>query len=132
MMEIKLSKDLDISEDNYIRVLEHKTASIFEASAKIGAILGEGEEEEIHTMASFGNLLGIAYQIHDDLVDWNNEDRLFNILLKNNEQSKEFVDRMKTLYRSYSTMAKNKLLKLSDSIPKKHLELLTDLASIQF
>ena len=132
MMEIKLSKGLDIREDNYIRVLEHKTASIFEASAKIGAILGEGEEEEIHTMASFGNLLGIAYQIHDDLVDWNNEDRLFNILLKNNEQSKEFVDRMKTLYCSYSTMAKNKLLKLSDSIPKKHLELLTDLASIQF
>lgn len=132
MMEIKLSKGLDIREDNYIRVLEHKTASIFEASAKIGAILGGGEEEEIHTMASFGNLLGIAYQIHDDLVDWNNEDRLFNILLKNNEQSKEFVDRMKTLYCSYSTMAKNKLLKLSDSIPKKHLELLTDLASIQF
>lgn len=132
MMEIKLSKGLNIREENYIRVLEHKTASIFEASAKIGAILGGGEEEEIHTMASFGNLLGIAYQIHDDLVDWNNEDRLFNILLKNNEQSKEFVDRMKTLYCSYSTMAKNKLLKLSDSIPKKHLELLTDLASIQF
>ena len=82
MMEIKLAKDLNITEDDYIKVLEHKTASIFETSAKIGAILGEGEEDEIHAMATFGNLLGIAYQIHDDLIDWNNEDRLFNILVK--------------------------------------------------
>ena len=58
-------------------------------------------------MSTFGNLLGIAYQIHDDLVDWNNEDSLFNILVKKNDQSKEFVDRMEKLYVSYSTKAKN-------------------------
>ena len=43
MMEIKLSKDPKIREDDYIKVLEHKTASLFETSAKVGAILGEGE-----------------------------------------------------------------------------------------
>ena len=79
MMEIKLAKDLNVTEDDYIKVLEHKTASLFETSAKVGAILGEGEEDEIHAMATFGNLLGIAYQIHDDLIDWNDEDRLFNV-----------------------------------------------------
>ncbi len=102
MMEIKLAEDPKIREDDYIKVLEHKTASLFETSAKVGAILGEGEEDEIRAMSTFGNLLGIAYQIHDDLIDWNNEDRLFNILVKKNDQSKEFVDRMEKLYLSYS------------------------------
>ena len=132
MMEIKLAKDPKIREDDYIKVLEHKTASLFETSAKVGAILGEGEEDEIRAMATFGNLLGIAYQIHDDLIDWNNEDRLFNILVKKNDQSKEFVDRMEKLYLSYSVKAINELRKVSDSVPKKHLQHLTDLSSVQF
>ena len=132
MMEIKLAEDLKIGEDDYIKVLEQKTASLFEASAKIGAILGGGEEDEIQAMAAFGNLLGIAYQIHDDLIDWNNEDRLFNILVKKNEQSKEFVDRMEKLYLSYSSKAKKELRKIKDSTQKSHLEHLTDLASVQF
>ena len=132
MMEIKLAKDLKVTEDDYIKVLEHKTASLFETSAKVGAILEEGEEEEIHAMATFGNLLGIAYQIHDDLIDWNDEDRLFNVLVKKNDQSKEFVDRMEKLYLSYSIKAINELRKVSDSVPKKHLQHLTDLSSVQF
>ncbi|HEX7207155.1 MAG TPA: polyprenyl synthetase family protein [Nitrososphaeraceae archaeon] len=132
IMEIKLAEALKIGEDDYIKVLEQKTASLFEASAKIGAILGGGEEEEIHAMATFGNFLGIAYQIHDDLIDWNNEERLFNILVKNNDQSKEFVDRMEKLYLSYSSKAKKELVKIKDSTQKRHLEHLTDLASVQF
>ena len=132
IMEIKLAEALKFGEDDYIKVLEQKTASLFEASAKIGAILGGGEEEEIHAMATFGNFLGIAYQIHDDLIDWNNEERLFNILVKKNDQSKEFVDRMEKLYLSYSSKAKKELVKIKDSTQKRHLEHLTDLASVQF
>jgi octaprenyl-diphosphate synthase len=132
IMEIKLADALKIGEDDYIKVLEQKTASLFEASAKIGAILGGGEEDEIHAMATFGNFLGIAYQIHDDLIDWNNEERLFNLLVKKNDQSKEFVDRMEKLYLSYSSKAKKELVKIKDSTQKRHLEHLTDLASVQF
>jgi octaprenyl-diphosphate synthase len=131
IMEIKLGKDSKIKENEYIKVLEYKTASLFEASAKIGAILSGGLEDEIHAMAAFGSLLGIAYQIHDDLMDWGNEDRLFNLLVKNNGQSREFVERMEGLYLSYSTKAKNELRKIHDSTPKMHLERLTDLASLQ-
>ena len=101
IMEIKFGKDRKIKEDDYIKVLEYKTASLFEASAKIGAILSGGVEDEIHAMAAFGSLLGIAYQIHDDLMDWSNEDRLFNLLVKKNGQSREFVERMEGLYLSY-------------------------------
>ena len=131
MMEIRLEKDPEITEDDYIKVIEHKTASLFEASAKIGAILGDGDDDDIHAMSTFGNLLGIAYQIHDDLIDWNNEDRLFNILLKKNNQSAEFLNRMQKLYLSYSIKAKNEMHRVINSQSKIQLEHLTDLASLQ-
>lgn len=132
MMEIRLGKEPDISEDDYIKVLEYKTASLFEASARIGAIIGGGTEDQVHAMTSFGNLLGIAYQIHDDLIDYDNENRLFNMLVKKNK-SKEFVDRMDKLYQLYAAKAKNNLRKISaESEAKRHLEHLTDLASVQF
>lgn len=132
MMEIRLAQEAKIEEDDYIKVLEHKTASLFEASAKVGAILADGIEDEIHTMAAYGSMLGIAYQIHDDLMDWNNEDRIFNLLVKKNDQSREFVERMEGLYLSYSTKAKNELRKINDSTAKRHLEHLTELATIEF
>ncbi len=132
MMEIKLTKDPSLKDDDYIKVIEHKTASLFEAASKIGSILGGGNEEEICAMGSLGHLIGIAYQIHDDIMDWNNEDRLFNILVRNNEQSVEFIDKMEQLYISYSSKAKNELKKISDSVSKKHLEHLTDLTFLQF
>jgi octaprenyl-diphosphate synthase len=133
MMEIKLGKEMDITEDDYIKVLEFKTASLFEASAKIGAITGGGDEDQIHTMTSFGNLLGIAYQIHDDLIDWSNENRLFNMLVRKNGTPKDFVDQMDKMYHSYALKAKNELRKIStQSEAKRHLEHLTDLTSVQF
>src|ERR671917_97031 len=132
MMEIRLSNEIDITEDDYIKVLEFKTASLFEASAKVGAIVGGGDEEQIHTMTSFGNLLGIAYQIHDDLIDWNNENRLFNMLVKKSGKPNDFVNQMDNLYQSYASKAKNELHKIStQSEARRHLEHLTDLTSVQ-
>lgn len=133
MMEIRLGKEVEISEDDYIKVLDYKTASLFEASAKIGAIIGGGDDDQVRAMTSFGNLLGVAYQIHDDLIDWNNENRLFNILVRKNGKSQEFVNRMDDLYHMYASKAKHELRKISiESDAKRHLEHLTDLASVQF
>ncbi|MEW5841154.1 MAG: polyprenyl synthetase family protein [Thermoproteota archaeon] len=137
MMEIRLNKAPAITEDDYIKVVDHKTASLFEASAKIGAIIGGGSEEQIRSMTAFGRLLGIAYQIHDDLIDWNDEDKLFNMLVKqqqDRDNSSEFVDKMEKLYRSYAVKAKNELRRVSPqgSEATRFLEHLTDLASVQF
>jgi octaprenyl-diphosphate synthase len=130
MMEIQMGRDPDISIRDYIQVLENKTASLFEASSKIGAILGGGTQDEIHSMAAFGHLLGIAYQIHDDLVDWNNEDRLFNALIRKNNTSSEIVTEMEDLYLGYSNRAKDELGKLQNSLPKSYLERLSNMSVV--
>jgi octaprenyl-diphosphate synthase len=50
-------------------------------------MLSGGMEDEIHAMATFGSLLGIAYQIHDDIIERSNEDRLFNLLVTKDDHS---------------------------------------------
>lgn len=53
----------------YISILEKKTASLFEASARIGALLAGAQKNEIDALTDYGRLLGLAYQIRDDIVD---------------------------------------------------------------
>jgi octaprenyl-diphosphate synthase len=130
MLEIRLVKNHNISQDDYIKVIENKTAALFEASSKIGAILGSGNEQQINALANYGRLLGIAYQIHDDLFDYNNEERLFNILVKQNDQDNEFVEIMENTYLTYSQLALKELETIPDNRAKKILEELTNLETI--
>ena len=134
IMEIRLNNDNSITEDDYIKVLENKTASLFETSTRIGAIIAGADEDDTRAMGNFGHLMGIAYQIHDDLQDWNNEDRLFNLLMKQNNHSKVLVNKMELLYKSYSIKAKNELNLVLNNIQnnytkrlKSQLEELTNL-----
>jgi octaprenyl-diphosphate synthase len=130
MLEIRLVKNHNISQDDYIKVIENKTAALFEASSKIGAILGRGNEQQINALANYGRLLGIAYQIHDDLFDYNNEERLFNILVKQNDQDNEFVEIMENTYLTYSQLALKELETITNNRAKKILEELTNLETI--
>jgi len=131
MLELRLVKNHNISQNDYIKVIENKTASLFEASAKIGAILGKGTDEQINALANYGRLLGIAYQIHDDLIDYNNEERLFNILVKqNDDEVNKFVEIMENTYLNYSQFALKELETINNNNSKKILEELTNLESI--
>ncbi|HXT84462.1 MAG TPA: polyprenyl synthetase family protein [Verrucomicrobiae bacterium] len=127
MLEIRLVKNHNISEKDYIQVIENKTSSLFEASAKIGAILGNGNEKQVNALANYGRLLGIAYQIHDDLIDYNNEERLFNILVKQNDEDNKFVEVMENTYLNYSQLARKELDIAANNKSKKILEDLTNL-----
>ncbi|NIQ06856.1 MAG: polyprenyl synthetase family protein, partial [Candidatus Korarchaeota archaeon] len=77
--EIRVCKSgHEIGMDEYIGIISKKTASLFEASAKIGAIIGGAQEHEIEALSSYGKHLGIAYQIRDDITDL--KKKPFNIL----------------------------------------------------
>ena len=130
MLELRLVKNHKISQEQYINVIENKTASLFEASAKMGAILANGNENQINALANFGRLLGIAYQIHDDLIDYNNEERLFNILVKQNDEDNIFIEIMENTYLNYSELARKELERIEGSYRSKTiLQDLTNLSS---
>ena len=64
------SHDPDITEINYINVIQSKTAKLFEAAGKLGAILGERDLEDEQAMAKYGMHLGTAFQLIDDVLDY--------------------------------------------------------------
>ena len=127
MIETRLESSEDVTFDDYLKVIEYKTATAFEAASKIGAILGGGTEDQILALAEYGKNVGIAYQIHDDLQDWNNEDKLFNVLIKKSLDPRDVFNHMDYLLRDYSLKSKAGLRKIKESLAKVHLENLLDL-----
>jgi octaprenyl-diphosphate synthase len=126
MIETRLETSEDVTFDDYVKVMEYKTATAFEAAAKIGAILGGGTEEQILALAEYGKNMGIAYQIRDDLQDWNNEDKLFNTLIKKSSDPRIVFDKMDVMLNNYSKKAKTALRKINDGPSRTRLESLLD------
>jgi octaprenyl-diphosphate synthase len=62
--------DPDLAVDEYLRVIRFKTAKLFEASARLGAILGRASPAVEESCAAFGRSLGTAFQLVDDLLDY--------------------------------------------------------------
>lgn len=60
----------DFSEDIYFDVIRKKTAALFTASAESGAISAGASGEEVSRAASFGEMIGVAFQIKDDIFDY--------------------------------------------------------------
>jgi len=62
--------DADVDAANYMRVIHCKTAKLFEAAMRLGAILGKAGAEEEQAVAEYGMHLGTAFQLVDDVLDY--------------------------------------------------------------
>ncbi len=61
---------VDVDEATYFRIIGGKTASLFSAAARVGALVAGGSQSEQEAAGSFGNALGISFQIRDDILDY--------------------------------------------------------------
>jgi octaprenyl-diphosphate synthase len=70
VLQLMNMHDPDVSVDDYLRVIRFKTAKLFEASARLGAVLAEADSGIEEACAAFGRSLGTAFQLVDDLLDY--------------------------------------------------------------
>lgn len=122
VIESRLEASEDVTFDDYLKVIEYKTATAFETASRLGAIISEGTEEEIESLADYGKNIGIAYQIRDDLLDWQNEDKLFNLLIKKSLDPRDVFNDMEELLKKYTDRAVFSIRKIKDSQAKNNLE----------
>ena len=122
VIESRLEASEDVTFDDYLKVIEYKTATAFETASRLGAIISGGTEEEIESLADYGKNIGIAYQIRDDLLDWQNEDKLFNLLIKKSSDPRNIFNDMEELLKKYSDRAIYSIRKIKDSQAKDNLE----------
>ncbi|MFQ5752882.1 MAG: polyprenyl synthetase family protein, partial [bacterium] len=69
LLGVERSKDYWMDEEVYFRLIADKTASLLAAACQLGAVSSTDNEEDIAAMKQFGEYLGIAFQIRDDLLD---------------------------------------------------------------
>ena len=72
LLQIKYARRLNITEDDYFEIIRKKTATLISCCSASGAYSVGSEPETVEQMKRFGELLGIAFQIKDDLFDFQN------------------------------------------------------------
>lgn len=68
-MDMSFEEMEEVSEESFLKMIEKKTAKMFEHAAYGGAIIGGGSDEETLALRSYGRNLGMAFQIWDDCLD---------------------------------------------------------------
>lgn len=70
MLQLQNCHRVDLKEADYLKVVNYKTATLFEAAAKIPALIAGISRAVYEALAQYGNHLGIAFQVQDDLLDY--------------------------------------------------------------
>jgi len=70
LLQIEKARRLDISEDIYYEIIRQKTATLIAACCSLGAASVKPNSEDVETLRKFGELIGMAFQIKDDLFDY--------------------------------------------------------------
>ena len=71
VMQLIASDNIKTTEDQYMNIIEAKTAELFSTACVVGALIAQSNEEEINALISFGKNIGIAFQLKDDALDYN-------------------------------------------------------------
>ena len=77
VLQLQHKGEVDMLEETYLKIISAKTAELFAAATKVGAILSDAENKEKDALEFYGKNLGLTFQIADDTLDYNAELKLF-------------------------------------------------------
>eukprot|EP00903_Cladosiphon_okamuranus_P016770 g15462.t1 len=70
VLQLTAAQDIKTTEDTYLQVVRGKTAALFSAATEAGGEIASATPEQIKALYDYGDALGIAFQMADDLLDW--------------------------------------------------------------
>jgi len=77
ILQLQHQGEVDMLEETYLKIISAKTAELFAAATKVGAILSDMKNKEKEALEFYGRNLGLTFQIADDTLDYNSELKLF-------------------------------------------------------
>ncbi len=92
VLQLQHKGEADLLEENYLKIINLKTAALFSAATRTGAILSGSENKEKDALESYGKNLGLAFQIADDALDYYSKEKIFG-----KEVGKDFYEAKVTL-----------------------------------
>ncbi len=70
VLQLTAARDLATSEATYLKVIRGKTAALFSAATEVGGVIAGAPEDQVAALYTYGDALGVAFQIVDDLLDY--------------------------------------------------------------
>ncbi len=77
VLQLQHKGEIDMLEETYLKIITAKTAELFSAATKVGAILSDKEQKEKDALEFYGKNLGLTFQIADDTLDYNSNLKIF-------------------------------------------------------
>ena len=109
VLQLQHKGEIDILEETYLKIISSKTASLFAASTKVGAILAERDSKHKEALEFYGKNLGLTFQIADDTLDYNSELKFFGKKIGNDFFEGKVTLPIILLYQKISDTEKIKL-----------------------
>ncbi|MFD0910215.1 polyprenyl synthetase family protein [Ruegeria arenilitoris] len=75
VLQMTAATDLRTDESVYLQVVRGKTAALFSAATEVGGVIAGASEEQVRALFAYGDALGIAFQIADDLLDYQGDSK---------------------------------------------------------
>ncbi|MGC8803268.1 MAG: polyprenyl synthetase family protein [Bacteroidales bacterium] len=111
LLQIQTSRKLIIDIENYFKIISKKTASLIKASTVVGAQSVTRDETILRAMHEFGETIGIAFQIKDDIFDYQKKG-LIGKPIGNDIQEKKFTLPLILALRKVSASKRNHIIRL--------------------
>ena len=92
VMQLQYKGEADLLEENYIKIINLKTAALFSAATRVGACISNLDDKKKDALESYGKNLGLAFQIADDALDYFSKEKIFG-----KEIGKDFFEGKVTL-----------------------------------
>lgn len=70
VLQLTAAQDLATTEDIYLKIVRGKTAALFSAATKVGCVIAGAPEAQVNALYTYGDALGVCFQIVDDLLDY--------------------------------------------------------------
>ena len=75
VLQLSAARDLATTEDIYLQVVRGKTAALFAAATEVGGVISGANDDQVRALSTYGDALGVAFQIADDLLDYQGDSR---------------------------------------------------------
>ena len=112
VLQLQHKGEIDILEETYLKIISSKTASLFAAATKVGAILAEKNLKYKEALEFYGKNLGLTFQIADDTLDYNSEIKFFGKKIGNDFFEGKITLPIILLYQKIDNSEKNEIKKL--------------------
>ena len=111
VLQLQHKGEVDILEETYLKIISSKTASLFAAATKVGAILAEKDLKYKEALEFYGKNLGLTFQIADDALDYNSELKFFGKKIGNDFFEGKVTLPIILLYQKIDNSEKNEIKK---------------------